>query len=99
MRLTMRSEACVEHEVEVDQVIAGTGYDADLDRLPYLESALRERIVRTEGAPSLSMSFECSVKDLYFIGPMSAMSFGPLFRFVAGANFTGRMLARHLASS
>jgi thioredoxin reductase len=99
VRLTVRSEACVEHEVEVDRVIVGTGYDADLDRLPYLDSALRERIVRTERAPSLSMTFECSVKDLYFIGPMSAMSFGPLFRFVAGANFTGRMLARHLASS
>jgi hypothetical protein len=43
------------------------------------------------------MSFESSVKGLYFVGPMSAMSFGPLFRFVAGADFTVRILARQLA--
>jgi len=99
VRLTVRSDGRVEREFEVDQVIAGTGYDADLARLPYLDSVLRERILRTERAPALSISFESSVKGLYFIGPMSAMSFGPLFRFVAGANFTVRMLARHLSSS
>jgi thioredoxin reductase len=96
VRLTVRSEGHVERQMEVDRVIAGTGYDADLARLPYLDSVLRKRILCTERAPSLSMSFECSVKGLYFIGPMSAMSFGPLFRFVAGADFTVRALARHL---
>ena len=55
-------------------------------------------MLRTDRAPTLSMRFESSVKGLYFIGPMSAMSFGPLFRFVAGANFTARTLARHLGS-
>jgi cation diffusion facilitator CzcD-associated flavoprotein CzcO len=99
IRLTVRSEGHVEREMEVDRVIAGTGYDSDLDRLPYLDSALRERILRTERAPTLSVRFESSVKGLYFVGPMSAMSFGPLFRFVAGANYTTRTLARHLASS
>jgi cation diffusion facilitator CzcD-associated flavoprotein CzcO len=96
VRLTVRSDGHAEHEIEVDRVIAGTGYDSDLDRLPYLDAALRERILRTERAPALSMRFQSSVKGLYFVGPMSAMSFGPLFRFVAGANFTARTLARHL---
>jgi cation diffusion facilitator CzcD-associated flavoprotein CzcO len=92
VRLTVRSDGRVEREMEVDRVIAGTGYDSDLGRLPYLDSALRERILRTERAPTLSMRFESSVRGLYFVGPMSAMSFGPLFRFVAGANFTARTL-------
>ena len=98
VRLTVRSHGRVERQMEVDRVIAGTGYDADLGRLPYLDSALRERILRTERAPTLSMRFESSIKDLYFVGPMSAMSFGPMFRFVAGANFTARTLARHLGN-
>jgi hypothetical protein len=98
VRLTVRSDGHAEREMEVDHVIAGTGYDMDLARLSYLDSVVRERILRTERLPSLSVSFESSMKGLYFIGPMSAMSFGPLFRFVAGANFTARMLARHLAS-
>jgi FAD-dependent urate hydroxylase len=98
VRLTVRSDGRAEHEMEVDRVIAGTGYDSDLGRLPYLDSVLQERILRIERAPTLSMRFESSVKGLYFVGPMSAMSFGPLFRFVAGANFTARTLARHLGS-
>jgi FAD-dependent urate hydroxylase len=98
VRLTVHSDGHAIREMEVDHVIAGTGYAMDLARLPYLDSVLRQRILRTERLPSLSVSFESSVKGLYFIGPMSAMSFGPLFRFVAGANATAGMLARHLAS-
>jgi FAD-dependent urate hydroxylase len=98
IRLSVRYDRCFEREVEVDRVIAGTGFDLDLTRLRYLHPVLRHSIRRTQGAPSLSTTFESSVKGLYFIGPISAMSFGPLFRFVAGANFTVRMLARHLRS-
>jgi FAD-dependent urate hydroxylase len=97
VRLTILSDGR-KREIDVDHVIAGTGYDINISRLPYLDPVLRNRIVCTEGAPSLSVNFESSVKGLYFVGPMSAMSFGPLFRFVAGANFTARMLARHLRS-
>jgi pyridine nucleotide-disulfide oxidoreductase len=98
VRLTIRSDGHAGREMEVDRVIAGTGYDMDLARLSYLDSVLRQHILRTERLPSLSVRFESSMKGLYFIGPMSAISFGPLFRFVAGADFAARMLARHLAS-
>jgi thioredoxin reductase len=85
--------------IEVDHVIAGTGFEVDLARLPYLDPQLRERIRVVQRAPDLSMNFESSVKGAYFMGPSSAMSFGPLFRFVAGAEFTVKMVARHLAGS
>jgi hypothetical protein len=32
------------------------------------------------------------------VGTVSAMSFGPLFRFVAGARYTAQVLSRHLAA-
>jgi hypothetical protein len=80
-----------------DHVITGTGYDWNVSLLPFLDPNLQRSIHRTEHAPSLNLNFESSVKGLYFIGPMSAMSFGPLFRFVAGAGFSVRMVARHLA--
>jgi hypothetical protein len=38
------------------------------------------------------------VPGLHFVGPASAMSFGPLFRFVVGADYTARRLSAHLAS-
>jgi hypothetical protein len=45
----------------------------------------------------LSMNFESSVPGAYFVGPVAALSFGPLFRFVCGAEFAAPALARHLA--
>jgi thioredoxin reductase len=98
VRVSVRCKNGDTRALEVDHVIAGTGYDVDLARLPYLDPELRKHMRRTEGAPALSMSFESSVKGAYFMGPASAMSFGPLFRFVAGAEFTVQMVARHLAN-
>lgn len=97
VRLTVRHKGEEERTLEVDRVIAGTGYDVDLARLPYLDAELRGRMRRTERAPLLSMNFESSVSGIYFIGPVSAMSFGPLFRFVSGAEFAAHTVARHVA--
>jgi hypothetical protein len=86
-----------EREIETDHVVAGTGYEPDVDRLPFLDAGLRARIRRVERAPALSRHFESSVPGLYFMGLASAPSFGPLFRFVVGAEYAAPALARHLA--
>jgi hypothetical protein len=83
--------------VEVDFVIAGTGYDVQVARLKYLDPELIRGIACIEGAPTLNMDFECSVPGLHFIGPLSFMCFGPLFRFVTGAKVAAPRLARRLA--
>ena len=82
--------------VEADFVIAGTGYAADVSRLKFLDQDILNRIQRIEGAPNLSINFESSVPGLYFLGPLSFMCFGPLFRFVSGAAITSRRLAPRL---
>jgi FAD-dependent urate hydroxylase len=97
VELTVGRKGGADWKLEVDFVIAGTGYDIDTRRIGYLDEALLPRIARTAGAPALSIDFESSVRGLYFVGPVSSMSFGPLVRFVAGAEFTVRRLARHLA--
>jgi hypothetical protein len=83
--------------LDVDHVIAGTGFVSDLDRLVYLEDSLRARIRRLEQAPELSMHFESSVRGLYFMGPIVTLSFGPVFRFVCGAKYAAPAIARHIA--
>jgi len=97
VRLRIQQEGTGERDLEVDHVIAGTGYVADVDRIAYLDPDFRRRVKRIEQAPALSMNFEASVPGAYFIGPVTAMSFGPLFRFVAGAAYAAPALARHLA--
>ena len=79
--------------VEADFVIAGTGYDADVGRLAYLDPEVIRRIQCIEGAPALDSYFESSVPGLHFIGPISFMCFGPLFRFVCGAEVSATRLA------
>jgi cation diffusion facilitator CzcD-associated flavoprotein CzcO len=84
--------------LEADHVIAGTGYQVDLDRLPFLPPQLRSQIQVAGGSPVLSVNFESSVGGLYFTGLASAVSFGPVTRFAFGARFTARRLARVIAA-
>jgi hypothetical protein len=83
-------------ELEADHVIAGTGYQVNLERLPYLDAAVRARIALEGTSPALSRHFESSVPGLYFVGMASAVSFGPLTRFAHGAGYTARRISAHL---
>jgi thioredoxin reductase len=83
--------------VDVDFVIAGTGYEVDVARLAYLDQEIIHRIRCIEQAPELNSQFESSVPGLHFLGPLAFMCFGPLFRFVCGAHVASQRLARHLS--
>jgi thioredoxin reductase len=83
--------------LEFDFVIAGTGYEADVARLAFLDRQLVGRIRCIERAPDLNIHFESSVPGLYFLGHLSFMCFGPLFRFVCGADAVVPRLARRLS--
>ena len=95
--LRVREQDKGEFELRTDHLVAGTGFKVDVDRLAFLDQGLRARIDRIERAPRLNRHCESSVSGLYFVGVLSAMSFGPLFRFVAGTAYTGPALSRHLA--
>jgi thioredoxin reductase len=79
-------------------IIAGTGYRVDLSRLKFLSPVLRKGIDREQtGEPALNRSFESTVPGLYFIGPAGQGTFGPLFRFTAGAAYACPRVTRALA--
>lgn len=83
----------------VDHVIAATGYRVDIGAVGFFEPSLRAAITADAGLPVLSRNFETAVPGLYVVGPAAAYSFGPMFRFVLGAPYTARRLARHLAGA
>jgi len=77
-----------------DHVLLATGYRIDVNRMTILDPQLRARIARHGGLPVLSAAFESSVGGLHFIGASAVASFGPLLRFIAGAGFAARRIAR-----
>ena len=95
--LELTDGAGTRQELEVEHVIAATGYRVDLKRLAFLSPTLRERIRSVDNAPELSANFESSVPGLYFVGTSAANTFGPLMRFAYGSRFAARRVAAHLA--
>jgi thioredoxin reductase len=86
-------------EIWTDHVIAATGFKVDVDRLDYLEPALRSSITREGQAPLLNARFETSVPGLFIVGLPSAPTFGPVMRFMFGAKHVAPVLVRRLKAT
>jgi pyruvate/2-oxoglutarate dehydrogenase complex dihydrolipoamide dehydrogenase (E3) component len=96
--LTARGEQGVLR-IDADHVIAATGYRPDLRRLPFLDGGLREQIAHVRHTPNLSDHFETSVPGLHAIGPLAANAFGPLMRFMVGAEYAAPRVAAYLVKT
>ncbi len=83
----------------VDHVLLATGYRVDISRYDFLASQILSAVERTNGFPKLNSVFESSVEGLHFVGAPAQWSFGPLLRFVAGAGFAARAVARGAAGT
>ena len=83
--------------IDVDHVVAGTGFRIDLTRLPFLTDGLRTRIATVNGCPVVSRAGESTVPGLYFVGAPTAVSLGPSARFIAGTHNTASKVARSVA--
>jgi FAD-dependent urate hydroxylase len=83
--------------LEVDHVIAGTGFRVDVARLAYLPEELRARIATLDGYPVLTRAGESTVPGLYFVGAPAAFGLGPSMRFIAGTHNVARQLTGSVA--
>ena len=83
-------------DLTADQVVAATGYRAEVSRLPFLERMLGD-IQTIKGAPVLNRSFEASVPGLHFVGFMGGSTFGPSMRFIYGTRFAARQVSQALS--
>lgn len=89
--------------MEFDHVIAATGYRVRLDRLRSLDAALSRRLAERwvtglVAGPVLNERFESAAPGLYFTGLATAVTFGPLMRFVAGTGYSARAISRAIAA-
>jgi cation diffusion facilitator CzcD-associated flavoprotein CzcO len=99
VRLHVRQSGGETRTIEADHVVAGTGFDIDLRKLPFLTSDLLAELRMEDHKPALSSHFESSVPGLYFVGTAASFSFGPMLRFTYGAEFAAHQISRHLAAT
>jgi thioredoxin reductase len=96
--LTVADRSGKTRQIVADHVITATGYRPDVRRLAFLNADIINQLDLVGTCPKLSAHFESSVPGLYFVGLMSASSFGSLMRFVAGAKFTTQRILRVLVA-
>jgi thioredoxin reductase len=97
LRLELADHDSPPVTVETDHVICATGYRADIGRLGFLDPSLRDQLRTVNDAPALSFGFESSARGLFFVGLASAMTFGPLMRFMYGDEFAARRVTDRIA--
>ncbi len=85
-------------ERRVDHVLLATGYRVDISRYQFLPPELLQSIDCVNGYPALNPDFESSIPGLYFVGASAGQSFGPLVRFVVGADYSAKAVARSIKS-
>ena len=73
-----------------DHVTFGSGYAADLGRVPYLAGVLGN-VSMTDGFPDLTEGFETSLAGLYVTGFASTRDFGPFYGFTKGCPSSARI--------
>jgi cation diffusion facilitator CzcD-associated flavoprotein CzcO len=66
--------------LEVDRVLFATGYKAEMTKVPYLRTLIRD-IVVSEGFPELDEHLQTSVPGLFVPGFAATRDFGPFFGF------------------
>jgi hypothetical protein len=84
-------------ELIADHVIAATGYQFQLEHLPFLSDGIKAALRNERGRPILSANFESSMSGLYFAGLASSYSFGPVMRFLCGAGYAARFISKRIA--
>ncbi len=92
--LTFRTPNGTTARLTADHVIAATGYRPDLDRLTFLEPAIRKQLETVAGAPAVRRDYQTSVPGLYVTGPAVAATMGPVMRFVFGTKHAAHTVAR-----
>jgi thioredoxin reductase len=81
---------------EIDHVFLGTGYQAHIDKLGFIDAQLRKEVQVRDGQPLQNTSFESSIPHLYFVGALAGYTFGPICRFVAGTSAAAHQITRHV---
>jgi len=81
----------------VDHLFLATGYRPNVQKLPFIPPSLAGHIRQRDGFPVLNRWLESSVPGLHFVGGLADHSYGPICRFVSGADVAARQVTAYAA--
>lgn len=94
--LSLSDRHGASESLSFDHVVAATGYHPDMRHIPFFSRDLSDRITNHDGAPLISDNFETPARGLFVTGPAAMNSFGPLMRFMVGAEFAAPHITARL---
>jgi hypothetical protein len=99
VRLGLVTSTGEHSELAADHVIAATGYRPDVLRMGFLDQQLASQLRTVANSPAVGRDYESSVPGLYVVGPAVAPTFGPVMRFVYGADHAAGTVGRRLTGA
>jgi cation diffusion facilitator CzcD-associated flavoprotein CzcO len=85
--------------IDVDHVILATGYQVDVQQVPYFsKTTILPRLKTSNGFPALDEYFQSSVPGLYVTGLAATRDFGPFYGMVRGCPSSAKIIGDHIQS-
>jgi cation diffusion facilitator CzcD-associated flavoprotein CzcO len=82
----------------VDQVIAATGYQVDIARVPFLAAGnVLERLATQNGFPKLDEHFQTNIPGLFMTSMPAVQDFGPFWGFTIAAPVSAQIIGRAIS--
>src|SRR3984893_16301819 len=96
-RVRLQLDGAKRSSIDVDHVIAGTGFRIDVSRLTYLSPEIQTGLTTRGNCPLVNRAGESTIPGMYFAGALTSVSLGPGVRFISGTHHTAPQLARSVA--
>jgi len=96
-RVRLQLDGAKRSSIDVDHVIAGTGFRIDVSRLTYLSPEIQTGLTTRGNCPLVNRAGESTIPGMYFAGALTSVSLGPGVRFISGTHQTAPQLARSVA--
>ena len=96
-RVRLQLDGAKRSSIDVDHVIAGTGFRIDVSRLTYLSPEIQTGLTTRGNCPLVNRAGESTIPGMYFAGALTSVSLGPGVRFISGTHQTAPQLAKSVA--
>jgi cation diffusion facilitator CzcD-associated flavoprotein CzcO len=80
----------------IDHVILATGYQVNMNQVPFIGGNIRAKLNLNNGYPALDNRLQSSIERLFITSLPAMQDFGPFFAFTVAVKVSAKIIARAL---